>query len=251
MVATMLPSGSTILRHALPEIAQSMVTRSHPKKPGDPAPRVTEATLKTATKEAIAGPVQQPGLHIEPKERTISPPQWPRVGNVDLVIATPASREAATTPSAFVELKWGLKDSLWYCVWDIAKSAVVNRVGLCEEALLLVGHSDKYEWAHAKYGKLLKSKPWTAHEFQTTFADEWKYWARPAKPGEDHPTGPYMLPARFDVELLHRHAFQFRDAAWSLGLLRVEAPGDEWTHLDDWARPVALGADLAERARST
>jgi hypothetical protein len=238
------PTARELLAGALPRIADGMVeaARQH-KATGIPC-RIDESVLKVQAKAALAAPAGAAGLRIEPQERTIRPEDWPRVGRVDLVVSP--STTAATRPvptHAFVELKWGFKDALWNCIWDVAKSALVHLLGLAEHALLLGGFSDEREWQHPKYARLMTSRRWTAGEFQRLYASDWRYWARPPTPAETDRTGPYRLPREFSTELVARHGFRFEGAAWSLGLVAVTTAGADCIDLDERALPLAPPGD--------
>lgn len=233
------PRASHLLTEALPHVAAGMVEQARLRDTIGQPKRIDESILKAETKRAIAALAADAGLAAERYERTIKPDDWPRVGRVDIVVSSVAATAARPGPaSAFVELKWGFKDALWNCIWDVAKSALVSRLGLADEALVLAGFSDAREWEHVKYGSLLTTREWDTAAFQRAYRSEWRYWARPPRPPEKRRTGPYRLPERFRTTLVARHAFRFEGDPWSLGLVEVAAVGDRWVELDDWAQPI-------------
>jgi hypothetical protein len=224
-----------VIVDCLPAIADGMVEQSRRLDALEAPPRVLESTLKAVVRDALERPaVEVLDLVVEPTERAIRRPEWPRVGRVDLTLAAPH----ANLTAAFVELKWGYRDALWNCVWDIAKCAIASRLGLARETLIVGGFSDAREWAHSKYGPLLTTHEWSTADFQRRYSAEWWHWARPPSGRERHRTGPYRLPAAFSTTLLERHPFEFDGRGWSLGVVDVRALGDDWIELDDAAQPL-------------
>jgi len=122
-------------------------------------------------------------------------------------------------------------------VWDIAKCALMRRVGRAELALVVVGFSDN-EWRHRRYGQLLTDKHWETAEFQRAYRRDWRHWTGPAESGKEHRKGPYRLPIALTTRLLGRYEFGFRAQEWTLGVVQVEALPGEWVGLDDWAQPT-------------
>jgi hypothetical protein len=229
------PTAGSLIADSLPAIADAMVERSRRIDTSGNPERILEANLKAVVRDVIAQSAAEVlGLVVERSERAIRRPEWPRVGRVDLTLAPLSGHEAA----AFVELKWGYRDALWNCVWDVAKCAMASRLGLASEALILAGFGDEREWAHPKYGALLTTREWSTADFQRYYSAEWWHWARPPRARERHPTGPYRLPAAFATTLLERHPFEFDGAPWSLGVVDVRALGDDWIELDEAAQPV-------------
>jgi len=225
-----VPDCSVLLASSLPDIAHSMVQEAEPDV------RVVESTLKAAAKNALSERASEVGIEVGASERRIHPKEWPRVGAVDVVLSMEA-RSSDAPALAFVELKWGLKDALWNCVWDIAKCALVQRLGLADQALLLVGFSDAHEWSHNHYGLLMTDRVWDTRAYMTDYHDDWKYWAKPPDTGKEHRTGPYKLPARLSTTLSARHRFTLDQIPWSLGVLAVEAASDDWIDIDEHGSP--------------
>jgi hypothetical protein len=138
----------------------------------------------------------------------------------------------------YVELKWGAKDTLWNCIWDVAKLSVLARIGDADEALILGGFSVDREWKHSKYGRLLETCEWDAADFQRVYRSDWRYWAKPGDARDSRRTGPHRLPSRFATTLIARESFTYDGVPWALGLVEVAPTGSDWIEVDDFAQPL-------------
>jgi hypothetical protein len=226
-----------MLAERLPAIAERMVEQARPRDTTGTPARLAEATLKQQTRDATSAPARSLGWQLEQHERGVHPDEWPRVGGVDLVY----SPAVGARPPVFVELKWGYKDALWNCIWDIAKNALMRRLAHAGRAVVLGGFGDRREWNHRRYGSLLTTRSWQTADFQSSYAADWRCWARGPREGEMHRTGPYRLPRTFNTTLLARQPFRLDGEPWSLGLLDVEPHGDDWLELDEVAQPTVPG----------
>jgi len=128
--------------------------------------RAVESDLKSALRGVAVLPLGRVGLRLEEVERAIAPPDWPRVGPVDIVVTNADASNQTSSAVAFVELKWVHEDRLWYLAWDLVKSALVSRLGLAERALCIVGALDSEPALMdvallCEYSLRVRSLPWT------------------------------------------------------------------------------------------
>jgi hypothetical protein len=197
----------------------------------------TEADLKAAVHEVLGAKARRSGLALRATELSISPKDWPRVGPVDVVL-TAAGR--AGTAEAFVELKWAREDKLWHCAWDLAKAALVSRVGLARRSLLFVGASHRER--ATRYGGLLRDEDRTTAQFLRRYADAIKPFCF-RDDGHEHPRGPYRLPPHFLTAVVAEHPFRLRAEPWTLTLLDVLAPPEgDCIAVDDRGGPIAAAS---------
>jgi hypothetical protein len=201
---------------------------THPK-------RAVERDLKSALRTVVGPLAAAAGLRLDDVERTIAPIEWPRVGPVDLIFLDHhLNASNGEGRAAFVELKWAYTDVLWYVAWDLAKSALVARLGLAERALCVVGTLDSERTT--RYGALLAETQRDTAQFLRDFHDALKPFCFP-EPGREHPTGPYSLPAVMETAVLCEHPLLVRSLPWTLVVLEVSAPGSEWVAVDERGRP--------------
>jgi hypothetical protein len=224
-----------VLCEGLAEITALMKEADERRRWGIARPkRAVESDLKSAVRE-VAGPrAVTAGLGLEARERTIAPEDWPRVGPVDVVFTHQSTAEASPV-AAFVELKWVHEERLWYVAWDLAKSALVSRLGLAERAFCIVGFLDSER--ETRYGELIAARRWEMPRFLEQFHDAMKPFCF-REPGRELPTGPLRLPARMDVTRVCDQHTRQRTLPWTLSVLEVRAPGDRWVAVDDRGLPT-------------
>lgn len=197
--------------------------------------RAAETDLKASLRTLIPSPAAELGLELSGVEWAISPEDWPRVGPVDLVLAESGAAAVRGQAAAFVELKWAIDDRLWYLAWDLLKSALVRRLGLAEQSFCVVGAVDSER--ATRYAVLLEGREQDVAEFVNTFHDALKPFCY-AEAGRRHPTGPYRLPARMHISVLRERRLRVGGVPWTVTVLEVEAPGDDWIRLDEHCRPI-------------
>jgi hypothetical protein len=224
-------TGPELLVEALPDIAARMSRQAEPIAAGVRG-RLDERSFQRAVRATLVDLGEPAGIAVEATERTVRPDDWPRVGRIDVVLSPCKDRGAAT----FLELKWGAKDALWNCIWDVAKCALMVRCGYCRHAVLLAGCSAK-EWEHPRYGALFADRDCDTAKLQRRYASDWRYWTGPPEPGKTSPKGPYRLPSRMSRRVLRRQPFRLDGQASALAAMEVTAPGDDWIELDQWALP--------------
>jgi hypothetical protein len=197
--------------------------------------RAVESDLKSALRDKVAPLAGAAGLRLDDVEGTIVTAEWPRVGPVDLVFTRHGASDRAGSAAAFVELKWTHGDRLWHVAWDLAKSALVARLGLADRALCVVGALDSERTT--RYGALLAATRREMAPFLREFHDAMKPFCF-REPDQDHPTGPYRLPAAMETAVLCRQPVRVRSVPWTLSVLEVRAPGNKWVAVDERGRPV-------------
>jgi hypothetical protein len=191
-----------------------------------------ERDLKTALRTVLEASLDPAGLRLESRERSIAPNEWPRVGPVDLVFQHVNTADEGRA-AAFVELKWAHTDVLWHVAWDLAKSALVARLGLAERAVCVVGALESER--RTRYGALLAETRRETVQFLRDFHEAMRPFCF-HEAAREHPTGPYRLPTIMEIAVRCEHRFQVRSLPWTLTVLEVGAPGDEWVVVDERGR---------------
>lgn len=194
-----------------------------------------ETDLKGALRRVVEPLAHDAGLCLEQIERPIEPKEWPRVGPVDFVFTRFQAGQRSSSAAAFVELKWARTDALWIVAWDLVKSALVTRLGLTARALCIVGALDSER--ATRYGALLAPGSYDMRQFLCGFHSALKPFCF-REPNDEHPTGPYCLPDYMEVTVLCEHAMHLRALPWTLSVMDVHAPGNEWVTLNEHGQPA-------------
>lgn len=187
-----------------------------------------EPDLKDAVRATLSARVADNGFGLHPTELSISPEDWPRIGGVDVVLTD----LGAPAPPPGAVLKWARVDKLWHCAWDLAKAALVSRLGLARRSLLLVGASEAE--SSSRYGGLLHELHRATPDFLRSCHDAIGPFCRRDE-GFAHPRGPYRLPPAFSSRRLGApHRFRLRRENWTLTVLEVIADlGGACVDVDD------------------
>lgn len=167
---------------------------------------VAERDFKRELRAVAAPLTHEANLRLDPGERAIKPmlTEWPRIGPVDLVFRHLHGGELPHTAAAFIELKWARSNPLWWVAWDLIKSALVARLGLAQRALCIVGARDSKRGT--PYDALLETEQYDMQQFLCDFHDTLcRFCFR--EPAQEHPTGPYCLPALMEVALVCKHPY--------------------------------------------
>jgi hypothetical protein len=150
------------------------------------------ALIEKDLEEALCEAFTRPSIGLTARRQAaMRTPNWqPKPGNVDLEVLTEQRHRVIT----WMEVKWG-DSNLWNCVWDVAKTALAVRDGLCDRAYLVAGLSDQAMSRRPSDGaEFLNDGRWdTAEDVMLRYRDYWLYWNDQVK------TRPLRLPDRIET----------------------------------------------------
>ena len=168
------------------------------------------AALKQAGDEANAD------VRVSP-QRSVQLHEWPRVGRCDLHVDVRADEDW----DALFELKWGA-DTLYNCVWDLAKTACAVAAGESARGYLVAGAPETDWTAPVSGAEIFASSSRRAATLFEQYPKLWAKWANDVK------TRPVQLPSWIVTRVVAAVPLLVLNNSWQLRCVEVTAIPDWW-----------------------